>query len=131
MNRAINEKLEALRKRLTEEPRQSRSYAEYLKDADAEFLSAVAKLLKKEMGTKVEPKVHKGTSTVFMGLEGVGQSDMEVSLTVELHTVNWTDVKLNIWGETGLRGHVNDERAFKTGVLTPKLAADVVMEFLR
>lgn len=139
MNSTINAKLIALRSamleategRLEEAAGATLPYAEYMMDADVAFLGEVAKLLKKEMGTKVDPKVHKGTSTVFMGLEGVNQSDMEVSLTVALHTVNWTDVKLNIWGEAGMRGNVEDERSFKSGVLTPKLATAAVMEFLR
>lgn len=133
MNHAINEKLTSLRKQLTvgEALGPSFPYSEYMMDAEVEFLSAVAKYLKKEMGTKVDPKVRKGTSTVFLELEGVNLSDMEVDLTVALHTVSWTDVKLNIWGEAGMRGRVEDERTFKTGVLTPKLAADAVMEFLR
>lgn len=127
VNRVIAEKLTALRTRLEEA--HPASYASRMMDADEKFLEQVAKNLKTALGSKISDiKVHRGSATVFLSVEGEDASDFSLDLTLALHTKSWTDVEVMLDGKHAMKGTISRRVGFKTGELTPAEAAAMVLE---
>lgn len=70
-----------------------------------------------------------GGSTIFLTLEGEDSSDMPIDGYATLIHTGAFDVKLVVEINT-VNGKVSDDKVFKIGVLTPELAAKVILQFL-
>lgn len=103
------------------------TYASALLDTDVAFLEKVAAILKKRLGKKFEElRVHRGVSTVFLAFKGQDKGDIDIDGFVALSTQSWTDVNVVLDAKHAMRGRIDREVPFKTGVLTPENVADIV-----
>ena len=131
MNAVFTMKLNEMRRLLSEAP--ENSFANYVTNAEKEFLSGVAKALKKKMGTKLRKvEVKKTSSATWLEVEGEDASDLSFDLMIHVGIPDSLYmVKLFISGSHAMSGHIDETREFKTGVLTTDLAAEIVSEMLR
>lgn len=109
----------------------SKSYNDYLKEADREFLREVAKQItsvQKHCQAKADDSP--GGSTIFLTLTGEDSSDMPIDGYATLIHTGHFEVRFDLDLDT-VNGKVQEEKVFKIGVLTTDLAAKIILQHLR
>jgi hypothetical protein len=107
----------------------SKSYNDYSKIADREFLQAVGKEITSAQKS-CTAKVHDGISVVMLKLEGEDSSDRPIDGFASVFPVGDNEVKFFLDLDTS-NGKVQEEKIYKVGVLTTDLAARLVLQHLR
>jgi hypothetical protein len=107
-----------------------KSYNDYLKEADRDFLREVAKQITSEQGhCQAKVSDSSGGSAIFLTLTGEDMSDMPIDgYATIIHTGHF-EVRFDLDLDT-VNGKVQEEKVFKIGAFTTDMAAKIVLQHL-
>jgi hypothetical protein len=107
------------------------TYADYMYAGDELFLKEAMKGIRKLAGKKasVLKVVRKGGRAPFLTFEGEDKSDMSLDFTIQVFSTSVSDVTLDWFGNSVLRGRINGDMSYKAGMLKPQAVVDTFREY--
>lgn len=105
------------------------SYADALKDMEADFLGRAALILNRKQ-KYVNATVKRGVSMSFLQFDGVDTSDLEISGTVALLDLGNYNIKMVVEAD-GANGKIAFEPVLKAGVLDIDKIVNAVLDCIQ
>jgi len=106
-----------------------KTFHDFLKKAQADFMGEVAKIVNAKQ-KYVKAKLAGGVSTSFVSFEGVDTSDIELEGFLWLIMLDEHTVKYGVQIDKSQRGRHEEERTLKTGEVDAEMIARLLYPFI-